>query len=188
MPFETENWPFIEARWKKHVIGQRSVRLIVIHSTESLEIEGSAAGVARYFQMTTRPASAHVIVDDKQVIQAVHDNDMAAAAPGANGDGIHIEICGRAAQNEAQWRDAYSTAALDLAADVAAQYSLKYDIPVKWLTDEELRTGAKGIVGHAQVSRVYRKSTHTDPGEGFPKGLFIAAVSDYRSKRMEASK
>jgi len=171
--YETETWPFIQARW----FGPKRVgppRLIVIHDMEFPEKAGAAAAVANYFATTTTKASAHICVDNLSIFQCVKDSYVAWAAPGANHDGIQIELAGFAAQTPGEWRDLYSTGLLALAADAAAQYSLKYDIPLIHLSDDNLRKGNRGVVGHAQVSRVYKQSTHTDPGENFPWSRFLA--------------
>ena len=106
---------------------------------------------------------------------------------GANKLGIHIEIPGIATQTPADWSDVYSTAAIENAADVAAQYCLKYDIPVKQLSNDELRAGEKGIVGHAQVSAVFPGTGHFDPGPNFPWSHFIEKVQENYDRRSESA-
>lgn len=173
---ETDIWPFVQAKFFKKVNGKRNVRLVVIHSVEGPESTKTAENVARYFQTTTRPASAHVCCDSDSIVQCVKDNDIAAAAPGANQDGIHIELAGYARQTKDEWLDPYGVLMLEKAANVAAQYCLKYDIQAKWLMNSELKAGTKGIVGHYQVSEVYGRSNHTDPGVGFPQDWFMNRV------------
>lgn len=187
MSFETEKFKYVPARiqkrWPK---GRRPVRLVVIHSTEAPEGPNTAENVARYFASPQAGGSAHITVDENSIVQSVLDNNIAAAAPGANTDGIHIELAGYAKQTEAEWLDPYGVLLLNNAADAASQYCLKYDIPALKLTDQDLRAGLKGIVGHDQVTRVYRKSTHTDPGQSFPWQWFITRVKErvayHRSK------
>lgn len=174
--YETENWPYIEA---KHHGVQRTgtVRLIVIHDMEAPELDKTAENVAQYFATTSVEASAHVCVDNNSVVQCVKDSVVAYAAPGANADGIHIELAGYGWQQPNDWRDKYSLATIAIGADVAAQYCLKYGIPAVRLTDDQLRAGVRGIVGHDQVSRVYQKSDHMDPGKQFPWARFISLVA-----------
>jgi len=63
---------------------------------------------------------------------------------------------------------------IENAANVAAQYCLKFDIPVKHLTDAELAAGKKGIVSHQQISNTWKvKGGHQDPGEGYPWDVFM---------------
>jgi hypothetical protein len=81
-----------------------------------------------------------------------------------------------AQQTSDNWSDDYSQTELALAADAAAQYCLKYDLPVVHLTNDQLQAGDKGIVGHVQVSQVYQQSDHWDPGPNFPWDQFIDLV------------
>jgi N-acetyl-anhydromuramyl-L-alanine amidase AmpD len=173
--YETDLWPFIEA--KHHGVKRTvKVRLVVIHTPIWREAPDGAEGLGRYFHdmEDSRVASATLGVDSDSIVQYVKDSVVAYAAPGANHDGVHIEIVGTHLQTKAQWRDYFSITALALAADATAQYCLKYDLPIVHLTDDQLARGLPGVVGHDQVSRVYKKSTHTDPGPNFPWIRFMA--------------
>lgn len=180
--YETPNWPVIKARWftpGPPRPARRRVRLVIIHDMEYPERNAAARAVAQYFATTDTQASAHICVDNRETIQCVMDNDVAWAAPGANHDGIQLELAGYARQTRAEWLDPYSLALLQLAAEATAQYCLKYELPVQRLTDAALKAGKRGIVSHAQVSRVYRKSDHMDPGEGFPWEAFLSFTSTW---------
>ena len=184
MVYETESWPYMPAKY----IGVKRtnpVRLGVVHDMEFPERITAAEDVARYFQNPdagTKP-SAHVTIDSDSVIQCVRDSYVANAAPGANHDGIQLELAGYGNQTPGQWRDKYSLALLAIAADVAAQYSLKYDIPAIHLSNAELLAGKRGWIGHYQASEVYKKSTHTDPGPNFPWARFILLMQVMISER-----
>lgn len=180
---DTDVWPFIGTKHFTPVNGTRSVRVVVIHDMEAPEKPSTAEDVARYFATTTTPASAHICVDNDSIIQCVHDNDVAWAAPGCNALGIQIEIAGYGSQTPGQWADDYSRRALMNAANACAQYCLKYGIPVRHLTNAQLEKGSWGIIGHYQASEVYKKSTHTDPGPGFPWLHFIAVTAAYYEAR-----
>lgn len=174
MAFETEAWPYIEAQ-RKGPDRTVPVQLIVMHTPEWPESANGAEAVARYFHDNPdhRDASCHITVDSDSIVQCVKDSVVAWAAPGANHNGIQIELTGFANQSKDQWRDKFSLAALSLAADAAAQYCLKFNLPVVKLTDEQLKAGNRGIVGHDQVTRVWHRSDHTDPGPNFPWSRFI---------------
>jgi N-acetyl-anhydromuramyl-L-alanine amidase AmpD len=153
---------------------------------EAPEKGETAENVARFFQNTNKPASAHLCIDNNSIVQCVMDNDVAFAAPGANTDGIQLELAGFAKQTEAEWLDAYGVLLLENAANAAAQYCLKYDIPVRRLTNAELADKkSKGIVSHSQVSEVFKKSTHTDPGKGFPWEFFLERTRQQHAARLE---
>lgn len=175
---ETDVWPFIEAKHYTKVdpAAPRTVRVVVIHDAEFPEKPRAARGIAAYFATTDTEASAHLCIDDQEIVQCVHDRDVAWAAPGCNRDGLQIELAGYANQTPSEWRDAYSTAVINNAAKATAQYCLKFCIPPIWLTDQQLAHGMAGIVGHDQVSRVYKKSDHSDPGKNFDWRFFMSSV------------
>lgn len=179
MAYETETWPYIEA--KNHGPQRtNAVRLIVIHTPEWPESSSGAEAVARYFHNMPdgRVASCTITVDSDSIVQCVKDSVVAYAAPGANHDGIQIELTGFANQTKAQWRDKFSLAALALAADATAQYCLKYGLPVVKLDTAAVKNGtSKGICGHDNVTEAFHKSDHMDPGPNFPWQRFMAYVA-----------
>jgi hypothetical protein len=184
---DIETFPIVAARHFRAHSGPRAVRLIVIHSMEAPEKGDTAENVARFFQTTDRPASAHLCIDSDSVVRSVRDDDVAFAAPGANADGVHLELAGFARQTEPEWLDAFGVLMLERAADVAAQYCLKYAIPARHLSNQELANPAnRGIVSHAQVSETFKKSDHTDPGSGFPWAFFLERVARNQAVRQQA--
>lgn len=177
MSFETDNWVYIPAKFQRKVTGKRKVRLIVMHDMEAPEKATTAEAVARYFKRGEAKASAHLCIDSDSIVQCVKDNDVAFAAPGVNRDGIHLEMAGYSKQTEADWLDTYGLLMLENAADAAAQYSLKYDVPPVHLTNGELKAGNKGFIGHYQASAIYKPNAgHDDPGKGFPWNFFMGRV------------
>jgi N-acetyl-anhydromuramyl-L-alanine amidase AmpD len=181
--FETDNWPFIPAKFFTPVSGKRKVRLIVIHAMQAPEKGETAENVGRYFQTIPRPASAHIGVDSNSIVQYVADNDVAYAAPGVNKDGIHIELAGYAAQSNQEWLDEYGQAMLDRAANATAQYCLKYDIPCVRLSLKELKDGKRGVIGHFDATQTYKPNAgHTDPGKDFPWDWFIKRANEHLAK------
>lgn len=158
------------------------IRLIVIHTMESQEKPNTAENVAKWFGGSTAPqASAHFCVDSNSAVRVVDDQDIAWGAPGANSDGLHIEIAGSARQTQGQWRDEYSLAALDQAAKVAAAWCIKYKIPVRRLNLNQLVDGkTKGFIGHVDATRAFPQygGNHTDPGKNFPWNIFLNKVTE----------
>ena len=135
--FETDKWPFVPAKSSRAVPGgKRLVRLIVIHSMEAPEKGDTAEEIAKFFQNPPKPASAHLCIDNNSIVRCVLDDHIAGGAPGANEDGIQLELAGYAKQTEAEWLDEYGLQLLDNAANAAAQFCLKFDIPVRRLTNE----------------------------------------------------
>jgi hypothetical protein len=143
------------------------IDLIVVHDAEDL---------GEYGKHPDYTSSWHISVDNDSAERSVLDEDTAYAAPPVNSHALHIELAGRGNQTRVNWLDAYSTSTIINAAKLVAQWCLKHNIPVRQLTNEQLARGEKGIVGHYQVSAVWKKSDHTDPGANFPWDVFMAEV------------
>jgi N-acetyl-anhydromuramyl-L-alanine amidase AmpD len=178
--------PFIKAR---HFTPGRiaPIRFVVLHSMENPDRPGNAIGVANWFSkpcsvkscdLCPEPdtirlpgprTSAHFMVDDKEVIQSVKDEDTAWAAPGANANGIHIEMAGKAGQTAEEWMDPYSRAVIDRVIVLAADLCVKHSITPQFLGAARLKMAhLTGITTHAEVSAAFKKSSHWDPGPNFP--------------------
>lgn len=165
----------IKARWFTE--GRTApIRVIVIHDMEAPEGPLTAENCANYFRTTSTQASAHVCVDNNSAVRCVDDSDTAWAAPGANNDGLQIEIAGYMRQTRGQWLDIYTTAALGQAAKVTAAWAQKHNIPIRHLTVAQLKAGERGFVGHVDVSNAYHRTDHGDPGPNFPWTEFLNMV------------
>lgn len=156
------------------------VRLVVVHTIEAPETEDRAEWCAQYFAGASAPvASAHYMVDPNSITQGVREAHTAWAAPGANADGIQIEQAGYAGQTASQWDDAPSKALLDRTARLIADLCVRHNLPIRHLTNDQLKAGERGVIGHRQASQVYRLSDHTDPGDNFPWDKVIAQAKMY---------
>lgn len=172
----------LTARW----YGQGRVQpanVIVIHTTESPEKYGGSFSVARYFHNNLIKTSAHIVVDSTKAIRCVPDEDRAWAAPPLNTRGLHLELVGTARQLKSDWNDTYSKAELALAAKVCADWVEKYKIKIRRLTPAQLKAGESGFCGHADVSKAFKQSDHTDPGINFPWTEFLKAVANELVKK-----
>jgi peptidoglycan hydrolase-like protein with peptidoglycan-binding domain len=155
----------------------KPLRLVVWHDMEAPEKSTTAESVAHYFATTDREASAHLCADTDSVVECVKPGDTAFHAPGANADGYGVELAGYARQTKAEWADAGSKATIRTAAKAVAPVMKAHGIPARWLTDAQVADGkTKGMTTHAQVTKVLKKSTHTDPGPNFPKSFVLQEV------------
>lgn len=157
----------------------RTPQLIVLHSTENPDCAGLAKAVANYFHGPNAPqASCHIMVDNRELYRCVHDRDIAWGAGGANKVGLHLEMGGFAAQSATQWSDDYSREVLYSAMGVCAAWALRFNIPPVFLDSAALLStkDPSGITTHAEVTKAFKKSTHTDPGRGFPIDAFVNGV------------
>lgn len=163
----------VQARWFTHTNG-RSIDLLVVHSMEMEERPDTAEDCARYFATTATKASAHECADTNSRVTCVLDKDVAYAAPGANHDGLHLELAGRARQTRAEWLDPYSRPMIEgPAAEWVAAKAKFWKIPLEFLKADALRAGHRGVTTHNEVRLAFGKTTHTDPGNGFPMDVLL---------------
>jgi N-acetyl-anhydromuramyl-L-alanine amidase AmpD len=166
---------FLQARHFRK--GPRTrVDLVVIHSAEVAESPQSAEALMKACATGDRVASWHYAVDCDSITQSVREEDIAFHAPGANNNGIGIELSGRARQNPADWSDAYSRGTLARASELTASICLRWAVPVEYVGVAELLDGRRGITTHANVSEAFKKSDHSDPGLNFPMARFLEQV------------
>ncbi len=152
------------------------IHLIVIHSTEST---GTGAAVASYFQSSGAFGSTQLIAGEDGIYRSVDDLKMPAGAPGANEDGLHIEIVGLAKWTRAEWL-ARAPKAIEYAARAVAEWGHKYKIPLAYVNAEAIKGGkARGVTTHNDVSKAFKKSDHWDPGPGFPMDVLLEKARNY---------
>jgi len=157
----------------------RPIRAVVLHTAEIAEVPMAAENLAAWAAGPNAPmASWHYAVDADSIVQCVREEDTAFAAPGLNADGIQIELAARAAQDAAGWADPYSMAVLVRAAELVADICKRHRLPVSFVDADGLLRGERGVTTHAEVTRAYKRSTHTDPGKSFPLAAFLAAVRE----------
>lgn len=147
---------------------------------ESNEKGDTAENVAKnWFGQSASGVSAHVCVDDNSFVQCVWDSNTAWHCMGGNSNGLGMELAGAAAQTMENWNDAYSQNELVIAAQVAAYWSVKFEIPVQmaeWQAGTSNVT-KKGLCGHVHVPG---HGSHYDPGVNFPWSDFLTLTQRYR--------
>lgn len=157
------------------------IKWIVLHSMESPEKPTMAEAVANWFAGPDAPrASAHFNVDDDSIVQSVKIEHVAWHAPGANRHGIGIEHAGRAKQTRADWFDDFSRRMLEeQSAPLCAYLCFLLHIPAKYVDRAGLLAAERGITTHNEVTQAFRRSTHWDPGPGFPMDWYIERVKSH---------
>jgi N-acetyl-anhydromuramyl-L-alanine amidase AmpD len=168
--------PFVQAR-NYHAGRLRPIRCVVLHTAEIAEVGNAAENLAAWAAGPNAPmASWHFCLDDNSTIQCVREEDTAFAAPGLNSDGIQIELGGRASQTVTDWADPYSQAVLARASRLVADLCRRHSLPVAFVDAAGLLRGESGITTHAECTKAYHRSTHTDPGRGFDVIGFLERV------------
>lgn len=154
-----------------------AIVFIGIHTMEAPEGAQTAENVGAYLCRPSVQASAHWCVDNNSRVRLVNDGDEAWTMPPVNANSLNIELAGYAKQTNPEWNDSYSNAMLDNAAVCAAEWCRKYSIPLRRLSDAQIKAYAKGFCGHVDVNRVFRASDHYDPGTNFPWDRFLKMVA-----------
>jgi N-acetylmuramoyl-L-alanine amidase len=150
---------------------------IVVHSTEG----DTAAGGASWFANPASHGSAHLFLDERECYRTLDDALIPWGAPGTNRDGFHIEHAGHASWNQQTWMSHEQT--LRRGAFKAALHAKKFNIPLRWLSADDLRHGRKGFVTHATVTSVFPGNQgHTDPGPGFPLDHYMELVRQFTAE------
>lgn len=159
-----------------------AIRWAVIHSAEASDDYGSdttAEGVAAFFARATTQASTQLAVDRDSCVRMLPDLVIPWGAKGANTNGLHVEICGRATWTVSQWLSAARRPMLDRAAFKVAQWCHAYDIPRRWVGPVGLRLKRRGITTHRDVNTAFMGGSHWDPGPNFPRELFLQLVQKH---------
>ena len=164
------------------------IDLVVIHSAEaarSLGPDPTAEAVARYFARPDVEASTQLAVDRDSCVRMLPDLVIPWGASGANHDGLHVEICGRARWTRARWLASGNRPMLERAAAKAARWCWLYGIPRRWLSVAELRADRRGLTTHFDVNRAFERGRHWDPGPGFPREWFLDSVRGWYRRIVE---
>jgi len=162
---------------KGHYYSTRSkaIQGIVVHTAEG---GTQASNIAQYLSTTDRTASAHVVIDDKEIVDLVPDDYTAFHCRGQNSKSLGLEI----AYFADKWGDdpVYEEAVIALSASWCAEKSELYDIPMEKVSKKEWDAGKKGFISHAECDPDRR----TDPGENFDWEKFFSymkgmSIDDY---------
>jgi hypothetical protein len=168
----------IQARYYAKGSRTRLRKWVVVHDMEIENKPDTAELIGHYFAnvSASNKVSAHVGVDVNSAVRYVEDDDIAYAAPGANANGLHIELAGYAKFLNGDWERSDMLAMLGIAAPIVRDWCDRFGIPKTFVRAADLKRGVGGITTHYEVSQAFRLTNHTDPGPNFPIGNFVAAV------------
>ena len=161
---------------------KEDIRRIVMHTSEGLERATGAEDLGHFFANlpdstpVARRVSSHYGTDNNSVAGYVDETDIANHAFGDNPRSIGIEMVARAAQKREDWNDDYSRDQLALTAELCADICKRQGIPVRFLSDQDLRDNKSGFASHDAISRVFGDDIRDDPGKNFPWDKFLADV------------
>lgn len=155
----------------------RQCRLGVFHTTENSDT-ARPEDIARWQQDRNNGSSYNILVGTTGRSVRSNDDDYIPWAAGTTGNriGIHASAVGRAARQRADWLK--FPGQLETLSRWAADLNARYGIPLVWLSAAEVRAGARGFCGHAEISAAFGEVDHTDPGRGFPHDLILARAME----------
>lgn len=153
-----------------------NLKWVVLHTTENAA--GTPAMNIIQYQNNTRSGSYNIITDTHgNSVRHNDDNYSPWSVAGTRGDyeGLHVSMAFRAGSTRAQWLA--QDALLEETARIVAGWCKSYGIPVKRLTQAELRANQKGIIDHNDCSKVFGRTDHWDVGPNFPWDIFLQKVN-----------
>ncbi len=156
------------------------LRLVVLHSSES----SNAKGTAGWFANPASQGSTHLVIDDKECYRTLQDDVIPWGAKGGDSNkfGLHVEMVGFAKWTRAEWLS--HPEMLDKIANAVNYWCNKYDIPLTFLSVEDLKEqglNARGITTHVNLAKAFGLDTHWDPGPGFPLDVLMEkAGAEYK--------
>lgn len=153
-------------------IRQGAPRILYIHTFEGRDLD--AVAMARYQLSPAAAGSYHIVIDVDGHTARENDDEFIPWAAGytANRNGHHVSLAGQARFTREQWLN--RRAQLDTLSRIVAAYSETYGYPpiLRWAGD--LVAGKWGVSSHAEASKAWGETDHTDPGVGFPFDVVLA--------------
>lgn len=164
---------------------------IVIHDMEEEELPDMAERVAQYFHTGAggRSVSSHYTADSNSIVQCVLLANSAWTVGNRQGNnrGINWELTGFGAQTRSQWLDSYGKAMFALIAPIIKADAARFNIPLRTLTDDQVRAYQPGITSHWQLGRAFGGTDHTDPGPNFPWDYLMSLLTGPTEDDMASS-
>ena len=151
-----------------------AVALYVLHDMENADELQGRRGDRLVLRVACRDRLGALRYDDDSIEQYLPLDVIPWGAPSANIDGVHIEQMGLAAWSTQQWFCKAAGTLMNTAWALSWLYRHHAgSVPLRALSDAELRAGERGVTTHRQITRVLGGGTHTDPGPGYPLGYVI---------------
>lgn len=170
--------------WGKDWGVRSRTQILTAHSAETPIKKGYAVSVTQnWLNLPHVQASINWFAGIKTMVKSVPVDNGAWHASWANQISVGYEIVGYAAYSAAQWTTDDAREAIEREAMQMARDSIRYNIPVVWLSDAQVNsikygnTTIKGFAKHAQID----PATRTDPGRNFPYELLLQRVRAHRA-------
>ena len=153
--------------------------LLIVHSLEAPARRGLAWDLAAGW-LKGAGVSPHAMTDPGETVETCPESTVGYHCGNGNQYGIGFEVTGYAAWTLEQWTTGDAWAALRLDAKRLAESATRLNIPLRWLSLNQIRNGERGVCTHADITLTYGGTTHTDPGRSFPFEAFMRTATQWQ--------
>ena len=164
------------------------ISYFVVHDMEAANPHTAAEGTGAWFASHAAQGSSHYGVDNDSTQQYLPDTAIPWGAPPLNMSGLHVECAGLASLSREQWLHSYGPM-LQRLGWLMGKRCRAYRIPLRVLNVEQLRScgtdpkrSCGGVVTNHTITDAFHKSTHTDPGPGFPMDVALKWAHHYQTR------
>jgi hypothetical protein len=170
--YDMPSIPYVESRFQ---FGKQKPSAIILRGTFTTSDEGAALGLAQAWHKAPEPwASGHFTVDARKRFRCTPDR-VIAGTPGCSDKGaVRIAICAEPFSGDIFWHEDTHLPVLFRAAELVAELTLAYKIPVRYLEVESLERWMK-----RPATR--RGGIIVDTPEGWPYERFLSEVKAQRA-------
>ena len=152
------------------------IHTIVWHDEEFPIKDSSAQIIATMFAGVNHGDScAHYVIDRDSENHCALDSEICYHAPPNMGT-IGIERDGYASMSTAAWNAPAAQATTCRVAARTAELCVRHGLPPVWRTVAETAHNVPGVTSHANRSKAFGQSAHSDPGPAFPVAASMALV------------
>lgn len=152
------------------------VRLIALHTTEGIM---KNTDLLAFFNRPTAQGSSHASADRTGLLEEGFVPYDRAAWTLRSGNPIseNLEQCGFASWSRERWLTT-ELGTIQAAALWIAKRCLANNIPIRYLTHDQLRAGQAGVIQHNDWTVAMKDGTHWDCGPNYPIDVVIAIAQN----------
>lgn len=176
---------YVDMPTNKHHGRRSRTQMLAVHSAECPLKRGYARSLTSWLNESIASggpaASINAFADPGVLVRSVNTFNAAWHASWANTISVGYETAAYAAYSRAQWMTLEGRRMLErLAIEMAADAKI-FDIPLRWLTGEQVNairagnTKIKGLAAHRQIDPAHR----SDPGDGFPYAYLLKRIKHH---------
>lgn len=174
--YEPPTMPLVSAKLQG---GKQKPTAIILRPSHTNSFEGAALAVAQSWHRSTAFwDSGHYTVDETRRYRCVPDRIIAGAGERVDKNAIRIAMCAEPASNTTFWDENHHRFVLRKTAELVAELTLAYKIPVDFLNEEY---AGEDLFTKWESRRTRRRGgIYVAESSGFPFQAFIDEVDAKR--------